>query len=91
VAVAVADGRLAGEALRVLVVPSSPWAQQAAMASTTAQATEAERVVAHSARVEARWCAWVAAPGLGVIRTYTLGRSGAWPDKTATPRPAAKG
>src|SRR5919197_555051 len=38
-----ADGRLVVEALRFLVVHSSQWAQQAAEASTAAQAKEAER------------------------------------------------
>jgi transposase len=52
--VAYADGRLAVEALRFLVVHSSQLAQQAAMAYATAQAREAERVAEHSARVEAR-------------------------------------
>ena len=49
-----ADGRLAVEAIRFLVVHSSQLAQQAAGAYTAAQAKEAERITAHIRRVEAR-------------------------------------
>ena len=52
-----ADGRLAGEDRRLLGVPSSQWAEQAAGASTAAQAPEAARVAEHVERVAARWCA----------------------------------
>jgi hypothetical protein len=52
-----ADGRLAGEELRFLVVHSSQLVQQAAAASSAAQAKEAERIAEHSKRVEARWFA----------------------------------
>jgi transposase len=55
-----ADGRLAVEALRFLVVYSSQLAQQAAVAYTAAQAKEAERVAEHIERVEARWFACAA-------------------------------
>jgi transposase len=55
-----ADGRLAVEVLRFLVVHSSQLAQQTAMAYTAAQAKEAERVAEHIQRVEARWCACAA-------------------------------
>src|SRR4029450_5811680 len=55
-----ADGRLAVEDLRFLVVHSSQLAQQAAGAYTAAQAKEAERVAEHSQRVEARWFACAA-------------------------------
>ena len=55
-----ADGRLAVEALRFLVVHSSQLAQQATGAYITAQAKEAERVAEHSQRVEARWFACAA-------------------------------
>ena len=55
-----ADGRLAEEALRCLVVHSSQLAQPAAAAYTAAQAKEAERVAEHSERVEARWFACAA-------------------------------
>jgi hypothetical protein len=55
-----ADGRLAGEARRFLVVHSSQLAPQAAVAYNAAQAKEAERVAEHVQRVEARWCAWAA-------------------------------
>jgi hypothetical protein len=60
VAVESADGRLAMDALRLLVVPSRPLAQPAAAAYPAAQATEAERVAAHIQRVAARWFAWAA-------------------------------
>jgi hypothetical protein len=56
-----ADGRCAGEALRFLVVHSSPLAQQAAVAYTAAQAKEAERMTEHIWRIEARWFACAAA------------------------------
>ena len=55
-----ADGRLAVEALRFLVVHSSQLAQQAASAYTAAQAKEAERITEHIRRVEARWFACAA-------------------------------
>ena len=55
-----ADGRLALEELRFLVVHSSQLAQQAATAYSAAQAKEAERVAEHIQRVEARWFACVA-------------------------------
>ena len=60
VEVAYADGQLAVEDLRFLVVHSSQLAQQAAGAYTAAQAKEAERVAEHSQRVEARWFACAA-------------------------------
>jgi transposase len=55
-----ADGRVAVEELRFLVVHSSQLAQQAAAAYTAAQAKEAERVAEHIQRVEARWFACAA-------------------------------
>ena len=55
-----ADGRLAVEELRFLVVHSSQLAQQAAVAYTAAQAKEAERITEHIQRVEARWFACAA-------------------------------
>src|SRR4029453_45585 len=55
-----ADGRLAGEELRFLVVHSRQVAQQAAIAYTAAQAREAKRIVEHIQRIEARWFAWAA-------------------------------
>jgi transposase len=55
-----ADGRLAVEELRFLVVHSSQLAQHAAVAYTTAQAKEAERIAEHIQRVEARWFACAA-------------------------------
>lgn len=55
-----ADGRLAVEAIRFLVVHSSQLAQQAAMAYSAAQAKEAERITEHIRRVEARWFACAA-------------------------------
>jgi hypothetical protein len=55
-----ADGQLAVEARRFLVVHSSQLAQQAAVAYNAAQAKEAERVAEHGQRVEARWCACAA-------------------------------
>jgi transposase len=64
-----ADGRLAGEALRFLVVHSSQLAQQAAVAYNAAQAQEAERVAEHVQRVEARWFA-CAADAEAAIRDY---------------------
>jgi hypothetical protein len=55
-----ADGRLAVEELRFLVVHSSQLAQQAAGAYSAAQAKEAKRVAEHIQRVDARWCACAA-------------------------------
>jgi hypothetical protein len=55
-----ADGRLAVEALRFLVVHSSQLAQPAAVADNAAQAKEAERVAEPVQRVEARWFACAA-------------------------------
>jgi transposase len=60
VEVADADGRRAVEELRFLVVHSSQLAQQAAVASTAAQTTAAERIAEHIQRVEARWFACAA-------------------------------
>jgi len=60
VAVEYADGRLAVEELRFLVVHSSQLAQQAAAAYSAAQAKEAGRVAEHIKRVEARWFACAA-------------------------------
>jgi transposase len=60
VEVAYADGRLAVEELRFLVVHSSQLAQQDASAYTAAQAKEAERMAEHIQRVEARWFACAA-------------------------------
>ena len=64
-----ADGRLAVEALRFLVVHSSQLAQQAAVAYNAAQAKEAERVAEHVQRVEAHWFA-CAADAEAAIRDY---------------------
>jgi hypothetical protein len=55
-----ADGRLAVEDLRFLVVRASQLAQQATVADTTAQAKEAERIAEPIQRVEARWLACAA-------------------------------
>jgi hypothetical protein len=52
--------RFADTALRFLVVHSSQLAQQAAVASTAAQAKEAECITEHIRRVEARWFACAA-------------------------------
>jgi transposase len=60
VAVEYADGRLAVEELRFLVIHSSQLAQHAAVAYTAAQAKEAERIAEHIQRVEARWFACAA-------------------------------
>jgi hypothetical protein len=60
VAVEYADGRRAVEARRFLVVPSSPLAQQAAVAYSAAQAKAAERVAEPIQRVAARGCACAA-------------------------------
>jgi transposase len=62
-----ADGRLAVEALRFLVVHSSQLAQQAAVSFSTAQAQEAERVAEHIQRVEARWFACAADAEAAII------------------------
>lgn len=67
VAVAYADRRRAVEALRFLVVPSSQVAQQAAVASSAAQAKEAERVAEHIQHVAARWFAWAADAEAAII------------------------
>jgi transposase len=55
-----ADGRVAVEELRFLVVHSSQLAQQTAVAYTAAQAREAERIAEHIQRVEVRWFACAA-------------------------------
>ena len=55
-----ADGRLASEDLRFLVVHSSQLAQQTAITYSAAQAKEAERVAEHIQRVAARWFACAA-------------------------------
>ena len=60
VAVAYADGRLAVEASRFLVVHSSQVAQQAASAATAAHTQEAPRSAEPLQRVAARWLAWAA-------------------------------
>jgi hypothetical protein len=60
VAVAYADGRRALAEIRFLVVHSRQLAQPAAVASTAAQAKEAERIAEPIQRVEARWCACAA-------------------------------
>ena len=52
-----ADGRLDMAEIRFLVVHSSQWADQTAVAYAAAQAKEAERLAAHIRRVEARWFA----------------------------------
>ena len=76
-----ADGRLAEEALRFLVVHSSQLAQQAAAAYSTAQAKEAERVAEHSERVEARWfaCAADAEAAIAEYEGRSQGRRGRKP------------
>ena len=81
VAVEYADGRIAVEAIRFLVVPSSQLAQQAAVASTAAQAKEAERITEHIRRVEARWfaCATDAAAAIADYRGRGQGRRGRTP------------
>src|ERR671923_585998 len=55
-----ADGRLDLAAIRFLVVHSSQWADQSAVAYAAAQAKEAERLAAHLQHVEARWFACAA-------------------------------
>jgi hypothetical protein len=55
-----AEGRLAVEARRFLVVRSRQLAPQAAVASTAAPAKAAERIAEHIRRVEARWFACAA-------------------------------
>jgi hypothetical protein len=76
-----ADGRLAVEALRFLVVHSSPCAQQAASASTAAQAKEAERMAEHIQRVAARWfaCATDAEAAIADYEGQGQGRRGRTP------------
>src|ERR671910_755888 len=81
VAVEYADGRLAMEELRFLVVHSSQLAQQAAVAYTAAQAKEAERVAEHIERVEARWfaCAADAEAAIAEYEGHGQGRRGRKP------------
>jgi len=55
-----ADGRLDRAEIRFLVVHSSQWADQSAVAYAAAQAKEAERLAEHIRRVEARWFACAA-------------------------------
>jgi transposase len=64
-----ADGRVAQERLRFLVVQSSQLAQQHITAYTTAQTKEAKRVADHIRRVEAQHFACVA-DAEGAIRAY---------------------
>jgi hypothetical protein len=64
-----ADGRLAVEELRFLVVHSSQLAQQAAVAYSAAQTKEAERIAEHIRRVEAR-CFDCAADAEAAIADY---------------------
>jgi hypothetical protein len=59
--VADADGRLDLAERRFLVVHSSQWADQSAVAYAAAQAKEAERLAEHIRRVAARWFACTAA------------------------------
>ena len=56
-----ADGRLAVAAIRFVVVHSSPWAHQAAVAYAAAPAKEAARVTEPVQHVEAPGCACAAA------------------------------
>jgi hypothetical protein len=70
-----ADGRLAVKALRLLVVYSSQLAQQAASASTAAQAKEAERLAEHIQRVEAHWFAVRLTPRRPVLTMKVMGRA----------------
>src|SRR5712691_797265 len=76
-----ADGRLAVEEIRFLVVHSSQLAQQAAVAYTAAQAQEAERVAAHIQRVEGRWfaCAADAEAAITDYEGHGQGRRGRKP------------
>jgi transposase len=81
VAVEYADGRLAMEELRFLVVHSSQLAQQAAAAYTAAQAKGAERIAEHIQRVEARWfaCAADAEAAIADYKGRGQGRRGRKP------------
>jgi transposase len=76
-----ADGRLAVEDRRFLVVHSSQLAQQGAVAYTAAQAKEAEHVAAHIERVEARWftCAADAEAAMAEYEGRGQGRRGRKP------------
>jgi transposase len=76
-----ADGRLAVEDLRFLVVHSSQLAEQAAGAYTAAQAKEAARVAEHVERVEARWfaCAADAEAAIAEYEGWGQGRRGRKP------------
>jgi hypothetical protein len=87
VEVAYADGRRAVEALRFRVVPSRQVAQPAAVASSAAQAKEAERVAEPSQRVAARWFAWAAdaAAALSASAGRGQGRRGRQPPLGRSP------
>src|SRR5499427_5688873 len=76
-----ADGRIAMEAIRFLVVHSSQLAQQAAVAYTAAQAKEAECITEHIRRVEARWfaCATDAEAAIADYEGRGQGRRGRTP------------
>ena len=69
-----ADGRLALEERRFLVVHSSQLAQQAAVAYNAAHTKEAERVAAHIQRVEARWFACAADAEAAIIDSAGRGQ-----------------
>jgi hypothetical protein len=87
VEVAYADGRRAVEALRFRVVPSRQVAQPVAVASSAAQAKEAERVAEPSQRVAARWFAWAAdaAAALSASAGRGQGRRGRQPPLGRSP------
>jgi transposase len=75
------DGRVTLAALRFVVVHSSQLAQQQTQAYTTAQAKEAEAVMAHVTHVQARWfaCEADAAAAIAEYEGRGQGRRGRRP------------
>jgi hypothetical protein len=60
------EGRVTQEALRVLVVPSRPLAQQPIQTYASAPGKAAEALTDHGQRVHARWCAGEAEAAAGL-------------------------
>ena len=76
-----ADGRLDMAEIRLLVVHSSQWAHQTAVAYAAAQAKAAERIAEHVQHVEARWfaCATDAEEAIADYEGRGQGRRGRQP------------
>jgi len=75
------DGQVSTEALRFVVVHSSPLAQQPAQTYASAQSKEAEALIDHAKRVQAQWFACVpdAEAALAAYEGRAQGRRGRRP------------